>query len=105
MTATTTSTNTKTRRNEWFALTACTTIALVAFAGDMDGNMDEQDEQEKWSIWCLLLVLVIAGVGFFAHVLGTLFVGTLVEGFLVSQKKNHNPSFVRKLANMLSRLC
>ena len=74
---------TKNRRNEWFAVSAFSTIALVAITSDMQGNLGDQTDELKWSAISLLIALAVSAVAFFAHALGKMFVGTIIEGFLV----------------------
>lgn len=74
---------TENRRNEWFAVGAFSTIALVAITSDMVGDLGDQTDELKWSAVSLLIALAVSAVAFFAHALGKLFVGTIIEGFLV----------------------
>lgn len=74
----------KNRRNEWFYIGAFSVIGLVSITSDMQGDLGDQDDETKWSAVSLIIGLGMATIAFFAHALGKLFVGTIIEGFLVS---------------------
>lgn len=71
------------RRNEWFAMGAFSIVALVSITSEMSGDLSDQEDELKWSIVSLIIGVGVAGIGFFAHALGELFVGTIIEGLLV----------------------
>jgi hypothetical protein len=72
----------KNRRNDWFSMGAFSVIALVAITSDLDGDLGDQNKETKWSAISLIIGLGIAGLAFFAHLLGKAFVGTIIEGLL-----------------------
>lgn len=75
----------KNRRDDWFAMGAMSVIALVAITSDLDDDLGDEDKEVKWSATSLIIGLGVAGIAFFAHLLGEMFVGTFFEGLLVSK--------------------
>lgn len=81
---------TENRRNEWFAVGAFSVIALVAITSNRDEDFGDYEEEWKWSAVSLIIALGVSGLAFFAHALGKAFVGTIIEGFLVSFASHYN---------------
>jgi len=68
----------------WFASAVFSTIALVAITSDMDGNLKEQDKENKWAISAVIVALTMSALAVFAHIAKDRFVGTIVEGGLAT---------------------
>jgi hypothetical protein len=69
----------------WFALAVFNTIALVAFTSELDkGDLKDETREYKWSISSVIVTLALSILGVFGHTLKGKFVGTPIEGGLVS---------------------
>jgi hypothetical protein len=68
----------------WFAFAVFNTIALVALNTELDYDLKDESQENKWCISSMVITLVLAFLGVCAHVLKGKFVGTPMEGGLVS---------------------
>jgi hypothetical protein len=68
----------------WFALAAFNTIALVALNSELENDLKHETSENKWCISSMIITLTLSILGVFAHVLKGKFVGTPMEGGLVS---------------------
>jgi hypothetical protein len=69
----------------WFALAAFNTIALVALTSELSfGDLKDETTEVKWSVSSMIVTLALSILGVFAHTLKGKFVGTPMEGGLVS---------------------
>jgi hypothetical protein len=68
----------------WFALAAFNTIALVALNSELENDLKDETTEHKWCISSMIVTLALSILGVFAHTLKGKFVGTPMEGGLVS---------------------
>ncbi len=73
-----------TRFVSWFALAAFNVIALVALNSQLDFDLKDESKEHKWCISSMIITLTLAVLGVVGHLLRKKFIGTPIEGGLVS---------------------
>ena len=68
----------------WFALAAFNVIALVALNSQLDFDLKDESTEHKWCISSMIITLTLATLGVVGHLLRKKFIGTPIEGGLVS---------------------
>jgi hypothetical protein len=68
----------------WFALAAFNVIALVALNSQLDFDLKDESTEHKWCISSMIITLTFAVLGVLGHLLRKKFIGTSIEGGLVS---------------------
>jgi hypothetical protein len=68
----------------WFALAAFNVIALVALNSQLDFDLKDESQEHKWCISSMIITLTLAVLGVVGHSLRKKFIGTPIEGGLVS---------------------
>lgn len=79
------------RNTHWFSVAAFSTIALVSIIDEFPSgeNIKDQEKETKWAVSAVSVALIFSALAVFANLLlKEKFVGTLMEGALVSCSEN-----------------
>jgi hypothetical protein len=68
----------------WFALASFNVIALVALNSQLNFDLKDESKQHKWCISSMIITLFFSILGIAGHMLRKKFIGTPIEGGLVS---------------------
>jgi hypothetical protein len=72
------------RYPQWFSVAAFSVIALVGLTSTLKGDLSNQAKQIKWSASAMSVALTLSALAVFAHIAKDRFIGTPIEGGLVS---------------------
>jgi hypothetical protein len=75
----------------WFALASFNVIALVALNSQLNFDLKDESQEHKWCISSMIITLFFSVLGVLAHMLRKKFIGTPIEGGLVSILLSFSP--------------
>jgi uncharacterized membrane protein len=79
----------------WFSLAVFNTIALVGLNSELEQDLSDEPKEIKWCISAMIVVLCLSLLGVLAHMLRGKFIGTTMEGGLVSLPFNVSVASLR----------